>query len=110
MQQERHVRKAHEMEALTNVMEGEHAADIRADRQNVLNWEMEYNSLKSECEELERKSLDRRMKETKHLAQTRNGELNVRRLLLSFLVLVLVLSLSLCVCVCVCYLSLFLHI
>ena len=77
MQQERRVRKVHEMEALTDVMEGEHVADIRADRQTVLNGEMEYNMLCRECEQLERKGLDQRMKETKHLIR-KDGEITVR--------------------------------
>ena len=78
--QERHVRKVHEMEALTDMMEMEHQADVRADRQLVLHWEMEYNSLRRECEQLERKSLDQRMKETKHLNSPASGGVQVCRL------------------------------
>ena len=76
MQQERHVRKVHEMEALTDVMEAEHFADVRADRKVVLTWEMEYDMLCRECKQLERKGLERRMKETKHLVRN-GGEVNV---------------------------------
>ena len=77
MQQERLVRKVHEMEALTDVMEGEHIADVRADRKVVLNWELEYDMLCRECEQLERKSLDQRMKETKHLVAKKDGDIDV---------------------------------
>ena len=78
VQQERHVRKVHEMEALTDMMEMEHQADIRGDRHTILHWEMEYNSLRLECEQLERKSLDQRMKETKHLTAAKTGSVQVR--------------------------------
>ena len=70
--QQKKVEEAHKMGAETDILYSEFDATEKAERSLQLSWEQEYSTVCRETEHLERKSLDQRMKETKHLT-SKNG-------------------------------------
>jgi hypothetical protein len=67
--------QAHMLETETAVLAREYDAEEKAERHLQLEWEQEYGTVCRETEQLERKSLDQRMKETQHVtAVTVAGE------------------------------------
>ena len=76
--QQQRAEEAHALEAETDVFACEYDAEEKAERHLQIDWEQEYSTVCRETEQLERKGLDQRMKETKHLtSMTLGGETNV---------------------------------
>lgn len=75
--QQRKVAEAHKLGAETDILAIEFDVSEKAERSLQLEWEQEYSTVCRETEQLERKSLDQRMKETKHLTSKAGAEINV---------------------------------
>ena len=76
--QQRQASESRKLESETDILAHEFDAEEKAQRHLQLEWEQEYSTVCRETEQLERKSLDQRMKETQHMASTTvAGETNV---------------------------------